>query len=361
MTSRDEPVRDAIAAQASEWFVVNDEAPLAGEDSAALVAWLKSSPQHVEEFLGVATIARDLHAAGTDPAYSVDALMARARTEDQEPAHPSASGKLAALMDAPLRHWGFAVLTAAALALLGIGLMWQLRSGGLHSAGPATRALQFQTGHGEQRTYRLADGSLLHLNTDSAVRVRYARSERLIELDAGEAEFDVRHDANRTFRVVAGPAEVLDLGTRFDVRLRPDAAVVTVVEGRVAVAPAPDVGKGGLPGLNHPPRAVEMGANQQLSVTRGQWPAEPVSVDALRTTAWLHRQIVFDHERLEHVAAEFNRYAAKPIEITSPELRDLEVSGVFSTDDPEEILAFLRSLEGVRVEVTATQIRVSRK
>jgi len=88
---------------------------------------------------------------------------------------------------------------------------------------------------------------------------------------------------------------------------------------------------------------------------------DPVAVDSERTTAWLHHQIAFDHESLERVAAEFNRYAAKPIEITTPALRRLEVSGVFATDDPEEILAFLRSLKGVHVEVTATAIRVSQK
>ena len=38
----------------------------------------------------------------------------------------------------------------------------------------------------------------------------------------------------------------------------------------------------------------------------------PVAVDAQRTTAWLRREIVFDHEPLERVAAEYNRYSAKP-------------------------------------------------
>jgi transmembrane sensor len=94
-------------------------------------------------------------------------------------------------------------------------------------------------------------------------------------------------------------------------------------------------------------------------VSEGQWPASPTAVDAQLATAWLHRQIAFDREPLEKVAAEYNRYAPKPIEITTAELRKLEVSGTFSTDDPEELLAFLRSLEGVKVEVTATQIRVS--
>jgi hypothetical protein len=32
---------------------------------------------------------------------------------------------------------------------------------------------------------------------------------------------------------------------------------------------------------------------------------------------------------------------------------------VFATDDPEAFVAFLRSLKGVRLEVTTTRIRVS--
>ena len=95
-------------------------------------------------------------------------------------------------------------------------------------------------------------------------------------------------------------------------------------------------------------------------VTEGEWPATPIAVDAQRATSWLRREIVFDHEPLERVAAEYNRYAAKPIEIATPALRNLQISGVFATDDTEAFIAFLRSLKGVRVEVTATRIRVSR-
>ena len=46
------------------------------------------------------------------------------------------------------------------------------------------------------------------------------------------------HEPARVFRVSAGPAEVLDVATKFDVRLMNDATVVTVVEGRVAVRPS---------------------------------------------------------------------------------------------------------------------------
>jgi transmembrane sensor len=236
---------------------------------------------------------------------------------------------------------------------LGLLLTQKLRPSG-HPAAPAGIAtLHFKTGHGEQLTQRLADNSLLHLNTDSAVSVRFSKSERLVTLNAGQAEFEVAHEAHRAFRVRTSSAEVLDIGTQFDVRLDQSATIVTVVEGRVAVSPP-------MSGLNHLARSIELTVNQQIRVAEGEWPgAAPVAVDAERTTSWLHRQIAFDHEPLERVAAEYNRYTSKPFVIATPELRTLQISGVFATDDSEAFIAFLRSLKGVRVEVTETRIVVS--
>ena len=81
MISKDEQVRAAIAEQAGEWFVTNDEQPLGAEDSAALVTWLRVSPAHVEEFLGVSVIARELREACADAESSIDTLVARARAD----------------------------------------------------------------------------------------------------------------------------------------------------------------------------------------------------------------------------------------------------------------------------------------
>ena len=146
---------------------------------------------------------------------------------------------------------------------------------------------------------------------------------------------------------------MVDLGTKFDVRLEHDSTVVTVVEGRVAVG----LGENSENRIHLP---VQLVTDQQIRVSEGEWPATPVAVDAQRATAWLRREIAFDHEPLERVAAEYNRYTSKPIEIATPALRSLQITGVFATDDTEAFVAFLRSLNGVRVEVTATQIRVSR-
>ena len=106
-------------------------------------------------------------------------------------------------------------------------------------------------------------------------------------------------------------------------------------------------------------RFVELGPHQQIKLVAGEWPPEVIAVDSQRDTAWMRRQIVFDHEPLKTVAAEFNRYTQKPIAITTPALQNLQISGTFATDDIEAFIAFLRRLKGVQVEVTATQIRVS--
>jgi transmembrane sensor len=360
MNFNEDRVRAAIAEQAGEWFVANEEAPLDTRDSAALAAWLRASPAHIEEFLGVSAIARDLKAAGADPEYSLEAILARARADEGAEVHPRWSRTIAAVRDTPSRPW-FAVLATAACAVLSLGvfLMWNGRHVEHVATADVVTTMHFETRHGEQLTRVLADRSVLHLDTDSAVTVRYGRNERRVVLLSGQAAFEVAHEAGRAFRVIAGSTEVVDLGTQFDVRLERDATVITVVEGRVAVASFPRPDRTGSTSAQSRP-TIPLSAGQQIRVSEGEWPAAPIAVDAQRATAWLRREIVFDHEPLGSVAAEYNRYTSKPIEIATPALRGLQVSGVFATDDPDAFVAFLRSLKGVRVEVADSRIRVSR-
>lgn len=354
MNSDEEKIRAAIAEQASEWFVAHGEGPLDAADAAALAAWFRTSPVHVEEFLGVSVVARELQLARTDPQYSMEAILSRARAEQTEPVHqlwPHETGKRRGTL---FGGWLPAGVAVALCALVGVALLlrWNPLSTTRPNAPADAMAMHFTTRHGEQLTQRLADNSVLHLNTDSAITIRYGNHQRYVELTAGQASFDVVHDANRVFRVRAGSAEITDLGTSFDVRLDDSTTVVTVVTGRVAVGRS----AGGQTLLATP---VELGANQQLRVGEDAWPAQAVTVDARRSTSWVEGKLTFDNETLERVAAEFNRYTNKPIEIATPGLRKLRISGVFATDDTDAFIAFLRSLKGVRVTVTERHILVS--
>jgi transmembrane sensor len=353
MNSDDKRIRAAIAEQAGEWFVASEEGSMDARDTAALAAWFMTSPVHIQEFLGVSVVARDLKEVRTDPEYSLEAILARAGAEEGRPVQRLWPRVIEAVRETPS---GRRLPVAAAMAVvLSLGLLftWNLRPKGRPAGLTGIATQHFETGHGGQLTQRLADNSMLHLNTDSAASVRYSKSERLVTLLSGQAEIEVTHEADRAFRVHTRSADIVDIGTRFDVRLEQGATVVTVIEGRVAVGPQNS-------SPNSAVRSIELAANQQLRVAEGEWPAIPVAVDAEHTTSWLHRQISFDHEPLERVAAEYNRYTSKPIEIATPALRTLRISGVFTTDDTEAFIAFLRSLKGVRVEVMETRILVSR-
>ncbi len=86
--------------------------------------------------------------------------------------------------------------------------------------------------------FGLPDGSRMTLDTDSEVDIAFAPERRNLRLVKGRAFFDVAHDAQRPFAVVADGREVEALGTRFDVRMDPGQVRVVLVEGRVSVKSA---------------------------------------------------------------------------------------------------------------------------
>ena len=346
MSASEDRVRDLVIDQATDWYLLNRE-PASTEQCAGFLQWLKSAPVNIEEYLAVHRTALDLASMAAAP-ETIEALVVQARHERDGLVQALDPGAAPA---EPRKALGWRPLAAAAALLLALGagfFLWQQRS-----TGPEPVVLTLRTAHGEQLTRRLPDDSVVHLNTDSALQVRLSAATRLISLERGEAEFAVTHEA-RPFEVLAGVAEVTAHGTAFAVRLQQDTTVVTVVEGAVGVAPGRLQAATGVR-----PAPVEVGANQQLRVSARSWPSAPSAVDAQRATAWLRKLIAFDNAPLAEVAAEFNRYAARPIEIDSPELRTLRVSGVFANDDPEAFVAFLRSLPEVQVAESAGRTRVS--
>src|SRR5215472_16962938 len=233
MSAREEQVRSLIAQDAADWFVAS-RAGLTADERNRFASWLKASPVHVEEYLALEIIGRDLREACEASANSIDNLLARAQREEETRRRPFWP-RLAESLRTSSPRWQGAAVTMAALAVVSLGLLglWNLRPVA-HVSTPATvTALHFETGHGEQQTHQMSDGSVLHLNTDTAVTVRYSKTERLVRLTSGEADFEVVHGPDRPFRVLAGPAAIVDLGTKFDVRLKDESTLVTVVEGRI--------------------------------------------------------------------------------------------------------------------------------
>ena len=338
-----------IRKEAATWLIEMDSRP-ADWDRKSFVGWLKTSPQHIDEFLAQAALFeafQDVECGQLD----LQQLM----KDSGNVVHWT--GPAAAAPPAGKRRGWLMRLVAGFLFIVCMVGLWSVLD-------DRTRVLA--TAVGEQRAVRLKDGSVLHLNTDSRVEIRFNDATREVRLTQGEAMFTVERDVHRPFRVITNAITVEALGTQFNVRRRASDTVVTVVEGRVAVVGpaghAPAVAreapkKGG--DVLHPgsPRSVAsrayeagrpppagslavVGAGEQVRVsTDGS-----VQEEALQNvTAWRQRQLVFNDTPLADVIDEVSRYNAKPrLHIEGNALGARQLNGVFAADDPESLVQFLQ-------------------
>ena len=182
---------------------------------------------------------------------------------------------------------------------------------------------------GERAPVTLSDGSKITLNTSSAIAIDFGPDRRQVRLLKGQAWFDVSRDADRPFHVETPHGAIRVTGTRFDVRLDDDTAVVSLAEGRVALsATAENDGKSSV--------VLRPGWQVRLS---DAGISDAVPFDLTAVTAWLRGQLVFYNAPLKSVVAELNRYRTGRIVVTDSDLEALRISGVFSTDDSEKALA----------------------
>src|SRR6202040_1387699 len=91
----------------------------------------------------------------------------------------------------------------------------------------------YRTAIGGIAAISMKDGSTVTLNTNSEIRVALNETERRVDLERGEAFFEVAKDHNRPFIVRVGDQRVIAVGTKFSVRREPNHVRVVVTEGRV--------------------------------------------------------------------------------------------------------------------------------
>lgn len=189
----------------------------------------------------------------------------------------------------------------------------------------------------EQKVVRLEDGSRVHLNVDSRVKVAFRDGERRLTLDRGEAFFDVAHDAAHPFIVVVDGAQVRALGTKFDVRRRSDGVQVTLIQGSVKVSP--DKGQG---------EPVILAPNQQATLVPGG-AIRKTATDATRATSWTTGRLVFRDTPLAAAIAEVNRYSDRKVELADPALGTQAVSGFFDVGDAESFARGVADFHDLRL------------
>ena len=310
------------------------------DDRRAFAEWLLRSPVHVEEFLRVRALRRELKDA-LQPDWVAGAL-AEADAHVVEMPGRTAGRQRARRHATPRQRLAIAASLAVA-SLLGC-VAWFAPWGTPDD--PVTVA----TTVGEQRFMPLSDGSTVTINTDSVVDIRIGATSREIVLQRGEVLLDVAEDPSRPFRVTSGDVTVEAVATRFSVYRRTEDTLVAVVEGRVAIDWRP-VSQGVTPAELRPnDRSFELGAGQQVALGSVQ-PIAPTPVDPEKVTAWTKQRVVFENEPLEAVVAEFNRYNRTNLRLGDPALAQRRITGSFDVNDLDHFIDVLDGLEPIRVEV----------
>ncbi|HEY3851062.1 MAG TPA: FecR domain-containing protein [Steroidobacteraceae bacterium] len=187
----------------------------------------------------------------------------------------------------------------------------------------------FATGVGEQREVSLEDGSRVLMNTSTRLKVLYDKYQRRVDLEKGEARFDVTKNPNRPFVVTAGGREVTALGTSFDVRREPTEVSVVLIDGTVTVA---SVAESRNTAPTAPAEVTVLHPGQRLTFSAGR-PARLDRPPLQRLTDWQRGRVTLDNSSLADAIAEMNRYSIVQLRVQRPEAAALRVSGIFRAGD----------------------------
>jgi transmembrane sensor len=185
----------------------------------------------------------------------------------------------------------------------------------------------------------LADGSRVELNTDTAIEVAYSRNRRRVDLERGEAFFQVAKDARRPFVVDAGTYQVTAVGTAFSVRRDELGTEIVVTEGTVRVDRSDGL-RPGRPLLVHAGAAAALGRDGPV--------VSQVSLAQVEgDLGWRQGVLVFADRPLREVAAEFNRYNRRQLVVVDPEVGNVLIAGRFRPTNLDGLVRLLEPGFGV--------------
>ncbi len=222
----------------------------------------------------------------------------------------------------------------------------------------------YVTAIGEQRTVDLKDGSHVTLNSSTRVHVHYRDDIRRVQLVEGEAIFEVAHDEQRPFVVVAGDHEVKALGTVFLVRQAPDTTAVTLLEGKVAITTVSsradrEAGSASVHAMPaaEPAPIVTLTPGERFTVTAKR--TEMLDTPPLEVvTAWRRGEVILDRTSLAEAAAEMNRYGESVIVIDDAEIGGIRISGNYKAGDAEGFARAVAGMYGLEADVRGKEIHL---
>lgn len=361
--------RRRASQEAAEWWLrlQTEDIPRANREE--FVDWLRESSVHVAEMLRVARVHgaleqfqrwANIKTVGSDEDNIESFPQMRERSEtgprglQTVPAQVtgngtgphSEAGQSPSKRRQRVKYWAI----AASGVLLAIASAWMT----LH-----LQRQTIQTERGERREVALADGSVVQVDPETRLRIRFEEHTRRVFLEQGRAFFRVAKNPDRPFQVQADGTTVRAVGTEFGVERQQHGLIVTVAEGKVAVistiedsrsrqSSSPPPGATGFR-ASQERATVLVAAGEQVSI-ESSGSAEPVrKVDSGRELAWAEGRLAFDNEDIATIVEQFNRYNRVQLHVTDPTLAKRRVSGTFNASDSQSFIDFLVGTTRVRV------------
>lgn len=289
---------ESLLHQAARWHAIASGRDLSDDESRSLDQWLAQNAQHRLAYADICAAAFALE---------------QTSVADEVVRTPAARST---------RNWSRWTWAAAAPLLLVLALLvgprlvptWQNFGSDLY------------TDIGKPHSQTLADGSVLELDTDSAVRVRLGSDRRDIELLRGRLAIAVAKDASRPLHVHAGSVDAMAVGTRFVVDRGDRGTEVGVHEGIVRVT----AGNGA---------PVNLTAGQQAFVSDDD---SAPRVGALASgDGWTRGVLSVEQMPLARVLAELDRYLPERIVLADDAQANLPITATLPLDDPAAALRAL--------------------
>lgn len=169
-----------------------------------------------------------------------------------------------------------------------------------------------------------------------------------MELQQGEAFFEVSKDPQHPFVVTAADQRIVVVGTKFSVRRDGHDVRVVVTEGKVRIEQERAESQ-------TPSRELAAGSVARAIGGSVAIEARPLP-DVEELLSWRFGYVVFHETSLADAVAEFNRYNTRKIIIEDPEVAALRVSGNFRATNVESFARLLE--EGFPIVVERQRDRV---
>ena len=319
------PVPASVLDQAIAWQLLLGSGTASAADRHGLQAWLAQAADHARAWRQLGEI--DQRLAPAAGAATRKLLLERGKRRLAQPARVPAVAALAVVLT---------IMLAAGI-------------GSVHHVQPLALLVDYHTGTGERQTVLLPDGSVLHLNTGSAVDLAFDSRERGVMLRGGEIAIDTSHGdkSGRPFIVHTPDGSLRALGTSFIVRRLDEGGTrLTVTRFSVAARPASCAPQPQVPCAQE--RIVRQGETVRLHDGMVGLPA-PADGNA---DAWKDGMLVVENQPLDAVVNEIARYRHGYLHVT-PEAARLRVSGTLPLADSDAALLALSAAVPVEVSTTA--------